>query len=628
LIAATIAVGNAAEPLPYGHKDFVPSPEQPIYFRAGNGYYPGATPPLSWWEGTPTKRKVTYQKEGKDREAMIDDFADTKSSNILWKVPVPGWTLSHPIVVKDRVFAVGEPDFVTCWDLNTGKVLWQRRIMPLLCDGLPEEKAAAGQKVLDLARAFFYIGSSWSRAGMQKENLFRGGFSKKRLPDLGLTPEEMFTHKQAVAAKYLAGLEPHRADVVAFGDEALVKALDADLEEIRKFTAVKTYDELKALVESQPKETVMNLVKGCADQLAVDVGGHWWGYVGSADSTLVSDGQRIYGVFDQGQVFCLDLDGKTVWLQREKGCFDSRATFHRAPTLCGDLLIVRDRKSGDGYVGTLRAMDTKSGNTRWSTPWRLSYTVQRVMPLNDPSGKAVDILIGDLESDKGGQVVLRVSDGKILGYLPPPPGGLGRGARMMIWGDLMTYGCFSDSGKYSNCVFRLAFTGPETVSGTILHGFPKGTVTGGHFLTGLPGMFLGNSEYEATLFSLADGKPVGIIPGKFNHDLGTVVAGKYLILANGSDRLGADKKRMVCYTVVDIGDPAKPKIVSENNLLGYDDPTADIILRTYFKELDPFQFMGCYLGVAGYVHEMGGPVPHGNKMLIQTSAYMYCIGEK
>jgi outer membrane protein assembly factor BamB len=561
---------------------------------------------------------------------MIDDFADTKSSNILWKVPVPGWTLSHPIVVKDRVYAVGEPDFVTCWDLNTGKVLWQRRIMPLLCDGMPEEKAVAGQKVLDLARAFFYIGSSWPRAGLQAENLFRGGFSKKRLPDLGLTPEEMLKHKQAVAAKYLAGLEPHRADVVAFGNEALVKALDADLEVIRKFTTVKTYDELKALIESQPKETVMNLVKGCADQLAVDIGGYWWGYVGSADSTLVSDGQRIYGVFEQGQMFCLDLDGNALWLQREKGVHDNRGSFHRSPMLCGDLLLVRMREIKKDGIGTLQAMDTKTGAVRWSTPYALSgYTVARVMRLNDASGKPVEILVGDIAAGKDlGQKVLRISDGKELGHLPIPTNAFGRGARMMVWGDLMVYGAFSDAGKYPSAVFRLAFTGPETVSGTIIHQFPKGTISGGHFQTGPEGMFLGNGEREQTLYSLADGKPVGVIPGNFNHDMGPVVAGKYLILANGSDRFGADKKRMVSYTMVDIGDPTKPKVVSDNNLLGYDTPTADIILQNYLKEIDPFQFMGCYAGVAGYFHEMGGVVPHGNKLLIQSSAYLYCIGEK
>jgi hypothetical protein len=61
-------------------------------------------------------------------------FADQKSKNILWKARVPGWGLSHPIVVGNRVFSVGVPDVITCNGLSTGKQLWQRRIMPLLCD--------------------------------------------------------------------------------------------------------------------------------------------------------------------------------------------------------------------------------------------------------------------------------------------------------------------------------------------------------------------------------------------------------------------------------------------------------------------------------------------------------------
>jgi hypothetical protein len=182
-VAVLVALGLtlttwAAEPLPYGHKDFVPTPEQPVYFRQTYGDYPGATPPMEWWEGTPVQVDMKVATGGfplgPARVTKVTTFADTKSKNILWKVPVPGWSLSHPIVVGKRVFAVGEPDFVTCWDLDTGKQLWQRRIMPVLCDGRPEDKAAAGQKVLDLARAFFYIGTPWPNAGQQYNSLFRG----------------------------------------------------------------------------------------------------------------------------------------------------------------------------------------------------------------------------------------------------------------------------------------------------------------------------------------------------------------------------------------------------------------------------------------------------------------------
>ena len=53
---------------------------------------------------------------------------------------------------------------------------------------------------------------------------------------------------------------------------------------------------------------------------------------------------------------------------------------------------------------------------------------------------------------------------------------------------------------------------------------------------------------------------------------------------------------------------------------------ADIIVSTYFKDFNPMDFAGCYRGSASYFAMMGGPVPVGDKLLIQSSAFLYCIG--
>jgi hypothetical protein len=657
LLAFGLAVSAAfaAEPLPYGHKDFVPTPEQPVYFRQTYGNYPGATPPLEWWEGTPTTKKVAGVFGNPPRHGETDalDFADTKSKNILWKMPVPGWSLSHPIVVgnpsagsgQGRVFAVGEPDFVTCWDLDTGKQLWQRRIMPLQCDGLSEEKAAAGQKVLDLARAIWLVTGAppgGSTSFDQNGNFYNDGMHYGIIDKMDMT-EATVAKRTAFAEKLLRMVKQYRPDVEAFGDADLLKALDEDIAIFQSWVkAQKDPNALSALFKDSKARTT-RLVSACMSKFGVQIGGYWWGYVGTADSTLASDGRRIYGVFDQGQVFALDLDGKIVWLQRDKGGHDNRGTFHSSPLLCGDLLLVRSLRKG---AFSLRALDVKTGQVRWEAPLPGSnYTVPRLMRLPGADGKPVDVLINDAPQGKDqGLAVVRVSDGKLLGCLPYHP--CGRGALMAVVGQQVTWSSVDDRGGGPNCSYRLKLEGADTVVAEkvfVLEGkervfrgdFP--TVAGKCWMQSLWGIDLLDVTTGTLLTKLpALGGPLRVTDGKSLN----VVAGHYLITMTGGDNNGLagrggpgshgrDDHMVSCqFTVIDIKDPAKPVVVAKNNLLGYKEPAADIIVSTYFKEFDPYIFAGCYKGSASYFMLMSGPVPAGNKLLIQSSAFLYCIGEK
>ena len=637
LTAAGLPLAIAAEPPAatpaikpgpaWGAADVQPTPEHPVYFRHTCGYYPGATPPLEWWEGTPTQ----VDAEVKGRKTKIWDFADQKSKNILWKVPVPGWSLSHPIVVGKKVFAVGEPDFVTCWDLDTGEQLWQRRIMPLQCDDLPEDKAAAGQKVLDLARAFWIIACGYSN---QPGNLFKG-WNRDGTP---ANPDHaaFVAEKKAMAQKLLDAFTPHRPEVEAFGNAALLAALDKDLEILRRYQAVTDLEALKSL---DTRQRPLNLVKACVDVLQVDISVIWMGYVSSADSTLASDGQRIYGVFDQGQIFALDLDGKILWLRREKGGRDNRGTFHRSPLLCGDLLLVRSlhqiRHGGKGGVSIrpLRALDVKTGQVRWEAPLAPSnYTVPRLMRLPGADGKPVDVLIGDYEQSKDqGLAVVRVRDGKILGCLPPYPNIMddNRGAKLAVFDQQVTWcGLYPRTPTNS---YRLRLEGADTVVAEKVFvkdwvfaqaEFP--TVAGTTWMC--PGDSRGGDLRDGTTGALISRARVG---GRFG-----VVAGHYLItLSGGNNHSGWPNSGPAIrdgasgmFSVIDIKDPAKPVVVAKNNLLGYKEPAPSLIVSTYFKNFDPFDFNGCDRGVASYFMQMGGPVPAGDKLLIQSTAYLYCIG--
>ena len=110
----------------------------------------------------------------------------------------------------------------------------------------------------------------------------------------------------------------------------------------------------------------------------------------------------------------------------------------------------------------------------------------------------------------------------------------------------------------------------------------------------------------------------------------TAVAGTTLIGINnhtGDFRNQRDDgKAVATVTMVDISDPTKPKVLSDRNVLAYADPPVDLLVSEYLSEFDPLLFAYGYGGTAGYVSHMAGPVPVGNKLLIQTTAFLYCIG--
>jgi len=142
-ITGPVLAGEA--PL-FGAADWKASPTDSVGFCGqGNGWYPGATPPIEWWEGRPTTitGKVT-PRGGKHgvytEEAKLPAYADAVAKNIRFKVPMPGWGGSLPIVVPDpthktggRVICLASPHHVLCLDASTGAVLWkdELELMPL-----------------------------------------------------------------------------------------------------------------------------------------------------------------------------------------------------------------------------------------------------------------------------------------------------------------------------------------------------------------------------------------------------------------------------------------------------------------------------------------------------------------
>jgi hypothetical protein len=77
--------------------------------------------------------------------------------------------------------------------------------------------------------------------------------------------------------------------------------------------------------------------------------------------------------------------------------------------------------------------------------------------------------------------------------------------------------------------------------------------------------------YADKWFDVVTGKPVGKLPGGVKPDC-AVVAGRYLIGLNDEagpwSRRRDDRMALVRFSVVDMADPAQPKLVSDLNYLG------------------------------------------------------------
>jgi outer membrane protein assembly factor BamB len=102
-----------------------------------------------------------------------------------------------------------------------------------------------------------------------------------------------------------------------------------------------------------------------------------------ATPTPVTDGERIYAWFGNGQLVALDMEGRPVWtrhLGTEYARFDTQWGHGSSPTLHGDLLILLCDHLSDAY---LLAVDAKTGKEKWKVKrgdGRVSHSTPLVVP--------------------------------------------------------------------------------------------------------------------------------------------------------------------------------------------------------------------------------------------------------
>jgi outer membrane protein assembly factor BamB len=514
LHALVSALALAADP-PYGHRDFYPSPERPIGFRAdGTGNYPGATPVTEWWEGAVAEDPSRVIRTPDCGSVHGRKWADRNARNVVWKMKLPGWSDTQPVVVGDRIVGIADPDWVFCLDAHTGKTLWQDRLMPMFLpppptNGVPSrcpytpEDAWKRQQVADIARALFYLGGAGGAASADNERL-----------------------EKAVKATYDARdvavrLDAHPAIAQAF-DEFIAR-----LEELQS-----------ASLQGRPeaaKRIGFGLVAGrLIDLYRVMVLQCWMGDVGLTQSSPVTDGECVYVALGHGPIACYDLTGRRRWAWREVD-YQLRALYcdHTPSLVLADgVLLVRS------HFGDIMGLDPKTGNILHNTDIGPSYNhgafaTPGVIRLTSPGGKKLTVLV--TQHDK----VIGVRDGKILAEMPfLKNGDVGHGQPRLVWNDLVVYQSSQavppDGGP--GIVVRLKLADDGTVTAEKLHHFggarfgnvPMALTSDGRMLGGAQSLAKkGPRPLEAlgggSLWNLADGAPLAGTDGPGRSEGGGVV---------------------------------------------------------------------------------------------------------
>jgi len=86
---------------------------------------------------------------------------------------------------------------------------------------------------------------------------------------------------------------------------------------------------------------------------------------GFAAPTAVTDGQRVYAIFANGDVICLNFTGKIIWA-RNLGLPDSIYGYATSLVMFQNLLIIKyDQATDEDGLSKLLALDGRSGKTVW-----------------------------------------------------------------------------------------------------------------------------------------------------------------------------------------------------------------------------------------------------------------------
>ena len=642
ITSASIAAEDKT-PLPYGHPDFVPTPERPIGFQGdGNGHFPGATMVSEFWDGRPIWGEVELRDEKKGKSPALV-YADQVPKNILWKTELPGWTYAKPIPVKGRLYGIAEPDWVWCADQATGKILWQERLTLASVEpdlaGKPDEQRKR-QEIYDIGRAVHFI-----------EIPFRN--------PRGDVPIYIKSQQDPFLAQAITAMQKMKARMLELDpDPKLQAAFDEEIACIICFRD-EGREGMKAKYGKENKEKLIGVGGGTepsgavptfiARKYNVALKLSWWGWCPGAVSVPASDGERIFVCMGQGQVAAYDLDGKRLWVKRHRAAQQGRVEHWPSPLVVNDLVLIRQALNPNGREpGGLVGYRRTTGEQVWERYFNAggghgSYQSPTILRNPGPDGKGLDLVVS------WSDMVVRAVDGSVVAEKLTVPffkcmiqgQGLARVGRK----DAFVAGNAGDQGSEDGR-FKISWEGntPRTVFEFHFDTPGRGpTMTkksalsepGPVLLADAPVLINGGNTWDWDT-----GRVLGTVFDKgggffiFKGGIGgnQCVIGRTVLNSNMGSPGGRQRKDLstaLPQPLLDVSDPRHPRYRSLWNLVGGSEYPTDCIFQTWLPGVDMAQYwlVGSYTGLPAWL--CGGqcsPLAQGEKTFFQTYKYLYAIG--
>ena len=161
---------------------------------------------------------------------------------------------------------------------------------------------------------------------------------------------------------------------------------------------------------------------------------------GFAAPTAVTDGQRVYAIFANGDVICLNFTGKIIWASN-LGIPDNIYGHATSLVMYQNLLIIKyDQATDEDGLSKLLALDGRSGKTVWEVKRPVANSWSTPIIIHADS-ETISKTVSETNS-KGKAQLITCADPWVIAYAPA--------TGVEIWRAKCLYGDVAPSPVYAN----------------------------------------------------------------------------------------------------------------------------------------------------------------------------------